>query len=217
MKPFSKWTIEETEDKFQIASVVSSKLMDNWLEGSYEISLEEEKLLDSLCKKLQARAWDWNEEELKVCFIGVLFHIADFDQENYRSFLEREISVSYENEILSGTVDFIVANGKHSPRRPFFFLNEYKKEQPPPNDPLGQLMIAMISARLLNNDESPVYGAYVIGRHWYFVILEGSEYTVSLGHNAAKKEELKHILGILKNTKKIIDNLIASADRNNSR
>jgi len=208
MKPFSKWTIEEVEDRFQLVSVNQSDLLENWLGFVYEPFPEEEKLLNVLCKRLQFRVWDWNEEELKVCFIGLLLYMADFDQENYRSFLERELSVLYENETLSGTVDFIVAQGKRSPRRPFFFIHEYKKEQEPPNDPLGQLMIAMIAAQLINNDKNPVYGAYVIGRHWYFVVLEGLNYAVSVGHNAAKYEDLKSILGILKNTRTIIDRLV---------
>ncbi len=213
MKTFSKWTIEEVEERFQIVSVNKSDLLENWLGFTSELSQEEEKLLNVLCKKLQSRVWDWNEEELKVCFIGLLLYMADFDRENYRSFLEREISVSYENEILSGTVDFIVAQGKRSPKRPFFFIHEYKKEQESPNDPLGQLMIAMIAAQLLNNDSNPVYGAYVMGRHWYFVVLDGLNYAVSVGHNAAKYEELKSILEILKNTGMIIDNLIGKENQ----
>ncbi len=87
-------------------------------------------------------------------------------------------------------------------------VQDSQKEQEPPNDPLGQLMIAMIAAQLINNDKNPVYGAYVIGRHWYFVVLEGLNYAVSVGHNAAKYEDLKSILGILKNTGTIIDRLV---------
>jgi hypothetical protein len=213
MKSFSKWTIEEVENRFQIIPTNKSNTLNNWLTETYAPSQEEEKLLDELCEKLQNRVWDWNEEELKVFFIGLLLHMTNFDQENYRSFLEREISVSYENETLAGTVDFVVAQGRRSPVKPFFFINEYKKEQEPPNDPLGQLMIAMFAARQLNNDDNPVYGAYVMGRHWYFVVLEGLNYAVSLGHNAAKIDELRNILGILKNTKNIIENIISGTTR----
>jgi len=215
MKPFSKWTIEEVENRFQIIPVSKSNTLDKWLSETYAHSQEEEKLLDELCEKLKDRVWDWSEEELKVCFIGLLLYMTDFDQENYRSFLEREISVLYEKEILAGTVDFIVAQGRRSPMKPFFFINEYKKEQEPPNDPLGQLMIAMFAAQQLNNDNNPVYGAYIMGRHWYFVVLEGLNYAVSLGHNAAKIDDLTNILGILKNTKKIIENIISGTGNPN--
>ncbi|MDM8549779.1 hypothetical protein QUF72_06870 [Desulfobacterales bacterium HSG2] len=89
-----------------------------------------------LCKKLRDRSWDWNEE-LKVGFIGPLLHLVDFDQKAYRSFLERDISVICEDGKLAGTVDFVVAQGKRSPRHPFFFINEYKKEHDSSDDPWG--------------------------------------------------------------------------------
>ncbi|MCP4345950.1 MAG: hypothetical protein GY795_10550 [Desulfobacterales bacterium] len=208
MKSFSQWTIEEVEDIFHVVSAQENKLLADWLDVSSDLSREQEKQLDRLCKKLRSRVWDWNEEELKVGFIGLLLDMVDFDQEDYRSFMEREISAVYEDEKLSGTVDFLVAQGRRSPRHPFFFIHEYKKEHDSSNDPLGQLMIAMIAAQIINNNNNPVYGAYVMGRHWYFVVLDSLEYAVSLGHNAAKHEELKDIFGILKNTREIIDNLI---------
>lgn len=73
--------------------------------------------------------------------------------------------------------------------------------------PLGQLMIAMVAAQKLNNDNKPVYGAYVIGRNWYFAVLYGLEYSVSLGHNVSK-DEINEVFCILKKTKVIIETLI---------
>ncbi|MDM8549778.1 hypothetical protein QUF72_06865 [Desulfobacterales bacterium HSG2] len=69
-------------------------------------------------------------------------------------------------------------------------------------------MIAMIAAQKLNNDGNPLYGAYVMGRYWHFVVLDGLEYALSLGHNAVKKDELGEIFTILKETKRIIENLL---------
>ncbi len=213
MKPFSKWTIEEVEDTFQIIPTEENALLKEWMMISPALSQEEESLLGRLCKKLQSRSWDWNEEELKVGFIGPLLHIVDFDQKNYRSFLERDISVTCEEGKLSGTVDFVVARGRRSPKHPLFFINEYKKEHDSSGDPLGQLMIAMVAAQKLNNDGNPLYGAYVMGRYWHFVVLDGSEYAVSLGHNAAKNDELGEIFTILKETKQIIENLLDQAEK----
>ncbi len=98
MKPFSQWTIEEVEDVFHLVSAHENKLFANWLTAGYDISQDQEKQLERLCKKLRARVWDWNEEELKVSFIGLVLDMVDFDQENYRSFMEREISAVHEDE-----------------------------------------------------------------------------------------------------------------------
>ncbi len=52
-----------------------------------------------------------------------------------------------------------------------------------------------------------IYGAYIIGRHWYFVLLDGRVYAESLAYDATK-DEIIAIVGILRQTKDIIDGLI---------
>ena len=86
-------------------------------------------------------------------------------------------------------------------------MHEYKKEPPHKDDPRGQLLIAMVAAQLLNQDENPLYGAYVVGRMWYFVVLEGKSYTVHRGFNASS-QEIGQILGVLKNIRSIIERLL---------
>ncbi|MDM8559525.1 hypothetical protein [Candidatus Parabeggiatoa sp. HSG14] len=207
MKSFSKWTIEEVEEAFHLVSFLEMEKMTEWITHYSSFSHEEEILLNTLQKKLQHHVYDWNEQELIVYFIAPLLNLVDFEHHNYQAFLEREISVIYGDEMLSGVVDFVVAQGKRSPKHPFFFIHEYKKEYDSSNDPLGQLMIAMVAAQKLNNDNNPIYGAYVMGRYWHFVILNGLEYSINQGFNACK-DEIKDILGILKNTKAIIEDLI---------
>jgi hypothetical protein len=46
--------------------------------------------------------------------------------------------------------------------------------------------------------EKPIYGAYVIGRHWYFVILQGREYAISDSYVATRETDLYDIFRILK-------------------
>lgn len=208
MKPFAQWTIEEVEDTFQIVPVEEGALLKEWLVPTCAILAEEQQQLDELRHKLRLDVWDWNEFELEIKFIGPLLALVDFDQERYKSFWERQLSTSFNNETLSGNVDFIVAQGRRSPKHPLFFLNEFKKERDASNDPLGQLMVAMVAAQNINDDGNPVYGAYVIGRHWYFAVLQGSEYSVSLGHNVSK-DEITDVFCILKQTKTIIETLIA--------
>ena len=131
MKSFSQWSIEEVEDTFNVVIQKHSSLLQGWLEITESVvaTQEEEIMLNELCERLQDHVWDWNEWELKVKFIMPLLLAVNFDQERYQSFIEREISVLIENERLVGTVDFVVASGKRSPKRPYFFINEFKKEK----------------------------------------------------------------------------------------
>jgi hypothetical protein len=210
MKPFAQWTVEEVEETFQLTTRLESQPFQQWMTGSATPSPEETHQLTQLQRRLLLHGYDWNEQELIVNFIGQLLTLVDFDQENYHPFLERELVVQIDQEVLSGVVDFVVAQGKHSPRHPYFVIHEYKKEHDSSNDPLGQLLIAMVAAQKLNNDGNPIYGAYVLGRYWHFVLLDGDAYTVHPGLNAATTDDLTVIFGTLKHTKTLIDAFISA-------
>ena len=158
MKSFSKWTIEEVDDEFQLVSEEQSETLNRWLTVQTPPDDAEGQVLDVLGRKLREHVWDWNEEELKIRFIGPLLNLVDFDQTQYKSFFSGEIAISHENEKLSGTMDFLVASGKRSPKHPLFFIHECKKEHDSSDDPRGQLMIAMVVAQKLNEDGNPIYG-----------------------------------------------------------
>ncbi|MEM7532196.1 MAG: hypothetical protein AAF639_08470 [Chloroflexota bacterium] len=208
MKSFSNWSTEDVEEEFGLKPQTHSKILDIWLNVETTFSDFEHQWLEQVRRDVEAYSYTWNEQELIAESIVPLLKLVHFQQESYRGFLNREISAPYANDSLSGEVDFIVAQGRHSPKRLFFFLHEYKKEPPHKDDPRGQLLIAMVAAQLLNQDENPLYGAYVVGRMWYFVVLEGKTYTVHRGFNASS-QEIEQILGVLKNTRSIIERLLS--------
>ena len=210
MKSFSNWTIVEVEKEFQVKQQYDYRLLNAWLDpGDKTLADTIQSPIDSL-NALQMRlvkhVYDWNEQELKIQFIGPLLNLVDFDQAHYQPFFERVISVPYKNEKLSGDVDFLVANGLRVPEQPYFFIHEHKKDADSSGDPLGQVMIAMIAAQILNEADYPIYGAYVVGRFWNFVVLNGQEYAVSLAYDATK-DEIKAIYAILTKVKEIISEL----------
>ena len=208
MKPFSQWTKQDVEEEFGLTAVLDSLLLQSWLHDIQDLSEEETLRLRRLSEKLRTHVHDWNEEELKIYFIAFLLDFVDFYQPSYRPFLERELSVNYaEDKRLWGVVDFLVASGTQFPKEPVFFLHEYKKQLDSSNDPLGQLLAEMVAAQTINSRPHPVYGAYIIGRHWYFVVLDGKNYAVSLAYDATK-EEIREIVGILRNTQCIIDTIM---------
>jgi len=208
MKSFSQWTIAEVEKEFQIEWQDLNDLLESWLNYTESDSADDlTQMPVQALKRLQTRlikhVHGWNERELQVKFIAQILDMVEFDQDGYQSFLERVISAPYKDDTLSGDVDFIVAKGRWVPEQPFFFLHEYKKDVNSSGDPLGQLMIAMVAAQILNQGDRPIYGSYVVGRFWYFVVLEGQKYAVSLAYDATK-DEIKDIFYILEKIKTII-------------
>ncbi len=211
MKPFSKWTVPDIEEEFQLTLDPDFQELRSWLQEVSEATPDEIAHLQQLSQKLALRVRDWNEEELKVSFIALILDMIDFYDAAYRPFMEREVSVEYaENKKLWGIVGFLVAQGKHAPKEQFFFIHEYKKQLDTSNDPLGQLLAEMVAAQTINQHPHPIYGAYIIGRHWYFVILDGNVYSESLAYDATK-DEIMTIFGILRHTKEIIHQLAHAA------
>lgn len=208
MKSFSQWTKQDIEEEFYLTCDRESSTLQSWLSGIQEVSQDEAARLRQLSEKLRLHVYDWNEEELKVYFIAFILDFVNFYQPSYRPFLERELSVNYaEGKKIWGVVDFLVASGTQFPKEPVFFLHEYKKQLDSSNDPLGQLLAEMVAAQALNSRLHPIYGAYVIGRHWYFVVLEGKNYAESLAYDATKEDVLQ-IVGILRHTQVLIDKIL---------
>ncbi len=118
------------------------------------------------------------------------------------------MSASIDDVKLSGTVDMVVASGFQKPKKPFFCIHEYKQElKKDSSDPLGQLLSEMIVSQKINNNGQVIYGSYVIGRSWYFIILEGNEYTVSDTY-VATQDDIYTIFKILREVKKYIELIV---------
>lgn len=207
MKSFSKWTFEEVENEFQITRVLNHTEMEKWITFHDVPSEAELAELELMRVELELSVFGWNEQELIVNFIGPLVRMVNFNQKQYHAFLGRELSVKSEKGELKGWVDFVVAAGIHSPRKPYFLIHEYKQEQDSSNDPLGQLLITMVAAQIANGDNQILYGAYVRGRMWHFVLLDDKQYAVHSGFNATQ-DEIVEIFGVLQNTKKCLDRLL---------
>jgi len=102
----------------------------------------------------------------------------------------------------------MVATGLQKPKRPFFFLHEYKPARRVINDPDGQLLIEMLATQTLNQNEKPLYGVVVEGKDWFFVILEGNKYIISPSYDSTK-DEIYQIYAILCKVKDYIEEILA--------
>lgn len=224
---FSSFTEEMVRTAFDLKQVLEEKdYISDWLALAKTMTIheDEQKRLSKLHHKLRLFIRGWNEQELREKFISSVLEIVDFDlyELEVASFAERDMKINYNNSIIQGKVEWMVASGLYAPKHPFFFIHEYKKEKDSSNDPLGQLLVTLWTAQFLNNQKPevtlfnpqptsfshvPLYGIYIIGRFWFFVRLKGKSYYVSEGYNSEKMEELIFILKMLKAQKEMIVDL----------
>jgi len=62
----------------------------------------------------------------------------------------------------------------------------------------------MIAATENNKNNKPLYGAYIIGRHWYFMVYEHKTYSISAAYDCTTKDDLYKIIAILRKLRIII-------------
>lgn len=212
---FTQWTTQQLEDTFKLNRLTHCVILEEWVKMDYETSEEVIKQLDIYRKELDVYAPYWNEMELRLNFIGPLLHLVNYRTAHYQTFAERSLSVKKGNFILNGNVDFMVASGKYEPKQPFFFFHvepeseiptndgKYKKEKGTADDPIAQVLSAMLAGQTLNEYKKPIYGAYVIGRMWFFMVLRNSEYCISKAY-VASNDDIVDIYRILVSLKEII-------------
>lgn len=204
MSTFSYWTRDLLRERFGLKRVYDHDILLEWLEKSVEIDDYEKTTLMRWRKTLLKYVDYWNEEEVKLKFIGNIITLIDYDTDSISAFADRYLEGVVDGETLSGKPDFVVAKGKQEMKAPFFFLHEYKKELNNDSpDPAGQCLAAMLVAYQYNLQvpelkEKPIYGAYVIGRNWFFMILEGRNYAISDAYVATHTDDLLDIYRIMK-------------------
>lgn len=184
MKSFKHWHFQEVEDTFGIKRVQELPKLSEWMDVDVsDISMERKEAIEKLRANLLRFVDCWNEQEMSVYFIAPFLSLTDIQQDGYRGFWERPLSVRKGDEIASGIIDFMLAKGRQLPQAPYFFINEYKPETGTANDPIGQLLMGMLAAQQENQavqyDDLTIYGAYIIGRIWYFVTLDREKYAIS--------------------------------------
>lgn len=205
MRSFETWTYEEVEDAFGLVQKDKSLEFEEWLDATDCNPNESEKgLLDDYRKLLLKEIKNWNEDELKLFFIGPVLATVNFNTAYFKPFTQRTLTIQNDNVSASGKVDFLLARGKMIPKIPFFCLHEYKQENRRDNDPLGQLLIGMVAAQAKNVHDLPIYGSYVSGRNWFFVMLKDKNYYLSNAYNASDND-IFQIFAILKKCKLLIE------------
>ncbi len=208
MKSFETWTLEDLELTFGLTKIKETPILTQWLSATTTISEKVKEDIVYFQELLTECGNTWNEDELKMHFIGPFLMLVKFTTNHFKSFTQRMLQCTINDIEVSGKVDFMVATGKQKPRNPFFFIHEYKPARRAVNDPDGQLLIEMLAAQTLNQDHRPLFGVVVEGKLWSFVVLEGKNYIISQSYDCTK-DEIYQIYAILCKVKDYIEAFLA--------
>jgi hypothetical protein len=204
---FKEWTLTKLDNTFGIKQILDTDclFMQKWqdLSKTMEITDLERQVLIRLQKPLQWGGKGWNEYELENKFISPVFMTAEFDDRIIGYFLERNLKGVVGDYELSGIVDGMIAKGFRDPDKPFFCMHEYKRSVDNDGQPDAQALAAMLVVQAEENGRKPVYGLYIVGLIWNFMVLNEKEYCISKNYDASNPE-IFDIFKMLKALKHII-------------
>jgi len=195
---YSKIRDTELKKLFEIKPNLDKSIFFKWFNNQIEIDNSVEVFLNDLIAENESLVERYYEEDLKIYLISPLLNQIKFlnrDKE-IRGFYELPMSYTTDKFILKGTVDFVVSEGLVESKKPYFFIQEFKRHEEYGN-PRPQLLAELITAVELN-DWKFIKGAYITGGNWYFVILEKLalhkyQYFISQNFDSTKIEDLKAI------------------------
>jgi hypothetical protein len=210
-KEKTDWTSGLLTKTFKLSKVLENyPLLEEWLTVENDINDKENAELERIRLPLLKNFNNWNEETLKMKFIALLLNLVNYDEiGDFQTLFDAEVKGVVDNIELKCIADFTVAKTiEDLIESPYFYFHEYKRKKNKSDDPIAQVLIPSLIAQEMNADHKPIYGCYVIGEMWYFMLLNNREYAIDKGLNALKFEELQKIYLVLKKVKHIISKRI---------
>jgi hypothetical protein len=191
---------------FDLLRSTECDILNVLLSSTGEISERYKTDLEHHRKRLLNEGEYWNEEELKMHFLSHIFFLSEIDEpKKIKLFYERILKDEIDGHNIYVKCDCMIATpfGINTPKAPYFFLQEFKKAKKP-DDPEGQMLLAMLSAQHRNNNGKPIYGSWIQGKNWVFTTLHSKNYCISRQYDATIHSDLEQIIFILRNLKQII-------------
>jgi hypothetical protein len=203
-----KWSEAELIDVFGLNKIkFTQPLLTEWLDASTTLNSIEQIMFDKIINAALHSIEDWNEEDLKMKFIAFVIDLSNLGSNAiFNTYFEKNIDATVQGHYLKVKTDFMIAKGVlDMVKVPYFHFQEYKRDKDPNGDPLAQLIEAFLIAQEKNNNQKPLYGCYVIGRFWYFVVMHHTDYCVSQAYDCTKRPDLMDIIAILRKFKFILE------------
>jgi len=206
---FSKIKFKDIEKLVEIEEKLHKNRFDFWFNSEIKISQNTKIFLRKLINENSSLIDKYDEEDLKLYFLAPIFNHINFKsfEKEFRAFYNEKINYQTEKFILNGEVDFVLSLGLIKSKKPYFFIQEFKKGIEF-SDPRPQLIAELIAGLEISKLQE-IKGAFIIGSIWNFVILEKLgenkyQYFVSANFDSSKIEDLKLIYKNLAFVKKEI-------------
>ena len=180
------------------------QLLDEWLIVVNDLTPKDFEELEYRRWQLLKKVSSWNEETLKMKFIAFILDMVRYDSDEIEGTFDAELKGVVQGTKLSVIADYALSKVTFDLiEQPYFYFHEYKPRKKA-KDPIAQLLLAMLIAQTKNLEQRPLYGCAVIGENWYFIVLEGNEYSVSNAFVSTNSDDLQLILLILRKFKSIL-------------
>ena len=205
------WREGELIKTFKLTRITmpnETPLMHEWLDVTPpQLDPFEQYNFDKALTKAQKGISGWNEEDLKMKFIGPILELGQITDDSIAiSYFDKIISATIDETRLTVKSDFMLAKGILDVyETPFFHFQEYKPYKNPTGDSMAQLLEAFLIAQEKNQNGKPMYGVDIMGANWQFVTMEGREYCIAEPLSAINKEDLLKIVAILRKFKHILE------------
>ena len=195
---FSKIRDIDLESLVDIEKNLDKNIFKPWFDYNLAIDAITKTLFFNLIQDNEPLIESYSEEDLKVNFLIPILNKVHFKsfENKFRDFYEHSLKYETSDFIFRGATDFMVSLGLANSKKPYFFIQEFKRSEEYGN-PRPQLLAELISAVELNN-WTHIKGAYIIGAMWHFVILEKLEknkyqYFVSKNFDSMRLDDLEKI------------------------
>ncbi len=193
---FSKMTDLILEKWLDIEQKIDKTKFNVWFNNSLILDDKINSFLNELLEIEGDYLNIYDEEDLKMRFLSPLLRSIDFKTKDFRDFYDEKLRYETDKFIFNGETDFVVSTGLRRAKKPYFFIQEFKKIEKD-SYPRPQLLAELISAVELN-DWKTIKGAYIVGSIWNFVILEKLgkdkyQYFISKEFNSSEIDGLKSI------------------------
>ena len=204
------WREGELIKAFQLTRIVTyqTPLMKDWLDVQPpDLNVGEQYSFDKTFTKVEQNITGWNEEDLKIKFIGPVLELGHIsDEGGVIGYFDKTISAVVDGIKLVVKSDFMLAKGLLDVfETPYFHFQEYKPYKNPSGDSMAQLLEAFLIAQEKNQNGKPLYGVDIMGKNWQFVTMEGREYCISKSLDVTDKDELLKIISILRKFRYILE------------
>lgn len=214
---FSKMTYSKLEECVSVKKRFDKTRFNIWFNFDYNISDVNINFLQNLIDTYGDFLDGFKEESLKALFVIPILNKVDFFLRDYECAGLYEEPLFYETQkfIWNGTTDFIVAKGLEKSEKPYFFIQEFKRNEEN-SFPRTQLLAELIAGLELNN-WTTIKGCYIKGTIWNFMIVEKLgkdkyQYYISRNFDSTRLEDLKDIFRNLLYIKNEIIDMIKSEE-----